>query len=128
LRGCFSQFEDDDAGGLSPGKEEDVEVRKADRKDVGGLDVNRLYLHLGADTIVRKTDVVGIYDLDNCSASHITRDFLRRAEQGGKVVGLSEELPKSFILVETQGQITVYLSQLSTATLQKRSAAIGFEL
>jgi len=87
-----------------------------------------MYLHLGQDTIVPKADVVGIYDLDNCSASHITRDFLAKAERAGRVVVVAEELPKSFVIVKAEGKTTVYLSQLSTATLQKRSAAVGFEL
>ena len=87
-----------------------------------------MYLHLGQDTIVRKSDVVGIYDLDNCSSSRITRDFLAKAERAGQVVGVAQELPKSFVITHTDGETTVYLSQLSTATLQKRSAAVGFEL
>ena len=87
-----------------------------------------MYLHLGQDIIVRKSDVVGLYDLDNCSSSHITRDFLAKAERAGQVMGVAEELPKSFVLVTSGGETTVYLSQLSTATLQKRSAAVGFEL
>ena len=87
-----------------------------------------MYLHLGQDTIVLKADVVGIYDLDNCTASHITRSFLAKAERAGTVVGVAEELPKSFVIVNTNGKTTIYLSQLSTATLQKRSAAVGFEL
>jgi len=87
-----------------------------------------MYLHLGQDTIVLQSDVVGICDLDNCSGSHITRDFLARAERAGQVVSVAEELPKSFVVVTAGGGTTVYLSQLSTATLQKRSAAVGFEL
>ena len=87
-----------------------------------------MYLHLGQDTIVRKSDVIGIYDLDNCSGSHITREFLAKAERAGQVVGIAEELPKSFVLVTSGGKTTVYLSQLSTATLQKRSGSVGFEL
>jgi len=76
---------------------------------------------LGQDTIVYQRDVVGIYDLDNCSASHITRDFLKKAEQTGQVVNIAEDIPKSFVVTQERGEITVYLSQLSTATLQKRS-------
>jgi len=77
---------------------------------------------------VKKTDVIGIYDLDNCSSSHITRDFLAKAERAGQIVGVAEELPKSFVIVNIDGGTKVYLSQLSTATLQKRSVAVGFEL
>ena len=87
-----------------------------------------MYLHLGQDIIVLQSNVVGIYDLDNCSASHITREFLAKAERAGEVVGIAaEELPRSFVLVKDRDKTTVYLSQLSTATLQKRGAA-GFEL
>ena len=32
LRGYFSEIKDDDAGGLSPGKEEDADMREIDRK------------------------------------------------------------------------------------------------
>ena len=87
-----------------------------------------MYLHLGQDIIVPQADIIGIYDLDNCSASHITREFLAKAERAGEVVGIAaQELPRSFVLVKDGGKSTVYLSQLSTATLQKRSAA-GFEI
>ncbi|MCL2588475.1 MAG: DUF370 domain-containing protein [Oscillospiraceae bacterium] len=86
-----------------------------------------MYLHLGQDTIVLQSEVVGIFDLDNCSGSHITRDFLAKAERAGQVAVVAEELPKSFVIVTTAGKTAMYLSQLSTATLQKRSAAVGFE-
>jgi len=76
---------------------------------------------------VGKEDVIGIFDLDNCSSSHITRKFLATAQRQGDVQGVAEELPKSFILTEAGGDSAVYLSQLSTATLQKRSNMVGFE-
>ena len=79
-----------------------------------------MYLHLGEDTIVARSDVVGIYDLDNCTSSHITRAFLKRAEHNGQVIVITEELPKSFVVVESGGRVMVYLSQLSAVTLQKR--------
>ena len=88
-----------------------------------------MYLHLGQDIIVLQADVIAIFDLDNCSSSHITRDFLTRAEKSGTVVGIAaEELPRSVVLVREEERTTLYLSQLSTATLQKRSASAGFEL
>jgi len=82
---------------------------------------------LGQDIIVKKEDIIGIFDLDNCSGSHITRKFLTTAEGRGEVQGVAEELPKSFILTSIGGDSAVYLSQLSTATLQKRSMTVGFE-
>ena len=81
-----------------------------------------MYLHLGQDSIVRQQDIVAIFDLDNASASKHTRDFLARAEREGRVVVVSEELPKSMILCKEDGRETVYLSQVSTATLLKRNS------
>jgi len=86
-----------------------------------------VYLHLGQDVIVRQADVIGIFDLDNASSSHITREFLKRADRKSQVRLVAEDIPKSLVLVSEGEDTAVYLSQLSTATLQKRSVGIGFE-
>ena len=48
-----------------------------------------MYLHLGMDVVVRKRDIIGIFDLDNTSQSYITRDYLRKAEAGRQVTDIS---------------------------------------
>ena len=80
-----------------------------------------MYLHLGQDTILRTKEILGIFDLDTATLSKHTRDFLARAEKEGRVVNVTGELPKSFIV--TQGQAGVYITQSSAATLKKRSGA-----
>ena len=81
-----------------------------------------MYLHLGQGVVVPYRDVLALFDLDNTSASHLTRRFLERAEQAGQVVNVAEDLPKSFVLCRPAGgEATVYLSQLSTATLLRRA-------
>ncbi len=80
-----------------------------------------MYLHLGSSVVIRQRDVVGIFDLDNTTSSRITRDLLTRAQQAGRVVTVGDDLPKSFLLCRDEaGETTVYLSQLSSATLLKR--------
>ncbi|MDR0491035.1 MAG: DUF370 domain-containing protein [Oscillospiraceae bacterium] len=80
-----------------------------------------MYLHLGLDVIVSETSVIGIFDLDNTTGSHITRRFLSEAEKSGIVTAVSDELPKSFVVCEEDKKSRVYLSQLSSQTLLKRS-------
>ena len=88
-----------------------------------------MYLHLGSSVIIHQDDVLGIFDLDNTTASGLTRDFLARAEREGRVVSAGDDLPKSFLLCrDRQGKDTVYLSQLATATLLKRLESGKFEL
>ena len=53
-----------------------------------------MYLHLGQGVVVPYRDVLALFDLDNTSASHLTRRFLERAEQAGQVVNVAEDLPK----------------------------------
>lgn len=83
-----------------------------------------MYLHLGQSVVIPFGDVIAIFDMDNSTSSHLTRAFLRQAEQAGRVVTISEELPKSFALCKnSRGEVTVYISQLSAATLLKRAEA-----
>ena len=80
-----------------------------------------MYLHLGQDTVVRDSTIIGIFDMDNTTVSKHTRRFLSRAEKKGRVEAVSVELPKSFVVCEDRGSETVYLSQLAAATLLRRA-------
>ena len=79
-----------------------------------------MYLHLGQDTVVRDSTIIGIFDMDNTTVSKHTRRFLSRAEKKGRVEAVSTELPKSFVVCEDRGSETVYLSQLAAVTLLRR--------
>ncbi|MCI8491941.1 MULTISPECIES: extracellular matrix regulator RemB [Anaerotruncus] len=83
-----------------------------------------MYLHLGQDTVVRTGDVIGIFDLENTSVSKITKQFLAKSEQSGRVVNVSYELPKSFVICAEGKKSTVYITQISSATLKKRAGFI----
>lgn len=79
-----------------------------------------MYLHLGQDTVIETEDIVAMFDIDACTISKKTRDFLTAAQKNGEVVNVSFELPKSFIVCRKNGKNTVYISQLSAKTLMKR--------
>ena len=79
-----------------------------------------MYLYLGQDTTINTGQLVGLFDLDTSTVSKHTRDYLARAEKAGKVVNISTELPKSFVVTDGQNG-AVYISQLSASTLKKRA-------
>lgn len=79
-----------------------------------------MYLHLGQDTVVKDSEILGIFDLDTSTISKHTRDFLAKSEKSGNVVNVSDELPKSFILCSSKKGDKLYISQLSSKTLLKR--------
>lgn len=87
-----------------------------------------MYLHLGQTTVINTKDILGIFDLDTSTVSKHTRDYLSEKEKQKKVVTVSYDLPKSFtVCVNNDGtEENVYISQLSTATLEKRANGKGF--
>ena len=81
-----------------------------------------MYLHLGQETVVPTKEIVGIFDMDNTTVSKHTREFLADAQKAGRVFNVSFELPKSFIVCkDMNGTETVYISQISAATLRSRA-------
>ena len=42
-----------------------------------------MYLHLGQNTVVHESEILGIFDLDITSQSYRTRQYLNRAERNG---------------------------------------------
>lgn len=82
-----------------------------------------MYLHLGQGTVIKTSDLIGLFDLDNSTVSKKTRDFLTLAEKRGQVVNVTDDLPKTFAVTTPKNskKQTVYISQISTVTLEKRS-------
>ena len=78
-----------------------------------------MYLSIGQDMAVRDRTIIGIFDLDNTSTSPRTREFLNHAEQEGQVIPC-DGLPKAFVLTDEYGFHQLHLTELNSATLEKR--------
>ena len=78
-----------------------------------------MYLDIGKDFAVRDRSIIGIFDLDNTSTSPRTREFLNHAEQEGQVIPC-DGLPKAFVLTDEYGFHQLHLTELNSATLEKR--------
>ena len=75
-----------------------------------------MYIHIGNNKVVKKSMILGIFDLDSATVSVKTRSFLSKAQKEKRVVTLSYELPKSFIILNNN---EVYLSPLNTSSIIK---------
>lgn len=81
-----------------------------------------MYLHIGRSQMLPERRIIGIFDLEITSQSKRTAEFLRRAEDESLVIDTCEDIPKSFLVCDhPYHPQLVYLSDLSSATLQKRS-------
>lgn len=83
-----------------------------------------MYLHLGNDVVINTEKIIAMFDIDACTVSKKTRDFLSQAQKNGEVINVSYELPKSFIVCREDNKTRVYISQLSTKTLSRRKLGI----
>lgn len=76
-----------------------------------------MYLNIGEDFVLKTEDITGIFDLDKTTVNKATRDFLAKAQEENRVILISYDLPKSFIIAKEK----IYLSPLNTSTLLKRT-------
>ena len=79
-----------------------------------------MYLHLGCDTVVNTKNIIAVLDLESTSISKFSKEFLKVVEEEGFVKNVSEEIPKSFIVCEEEGQSVIYITNISTKALSGR--------
>lgn len=80
-----------------------------------------MYLFLGGEVTVRSSDIIGIFDIEECSVSRTTADYLNLCQKKSRIVNISEDMPKSFIVTEKN----TYISNVSHRTICKRAKEKG---
>ena len=68
-----------------------------------------MFIQITKDKIIRKKDIIGIFDLDTSTVSAMTKGFLTKAEKNSKTVGI-HTLPKSFVLSGDKQDCKIYFS------------------
>ncbi len=84
-----------------------------------------MFLKISNDFVVPKSEIVGIFDMDNTTVSRQGRDFLPKAEKDGELIYSADDLPKSYVVTEHNGKIKVYLSSFSSKLLISRAKSSG---
>ena len=69
---------------------------------------------------------MAIFDLENTSIAKSTKGYLANAQKKGYVINVSSDIPKSFVVCQGKkgAETRVYISQISSATLKKRTGFI----
>lgn len=75
-----------------------------------------MFMFLGGNATVKKNDIIGIFDIEKCSVSRITADFLNACQKQGRVVSVSDDMPKAFVVCTEK----TYITNVSNGTLNKR--------
>ncbi|WP_425059457.1 hypothetical protein SCACP_00060 [Sporomusa carbonis] len=78
-----------------------------------------MFLHLGANTVIPLRNVIAIFDL-KIAASAVTDQYIKNVKSSNKLIDISENSAKSFIITDQN----VYMSAISSQTLKKRAGHI----
>ena len=76
-----------------------------------------MFLFLGGEVTVRSDDIIGIFDIEECSVSRTTAEYLNLCQKKSQIVNISEDMPKSFIVTADK----TYISNVSHTTICKRA-------
>ncbi len=77
-----------------------------------------MFLFLGGDVTVPEKDVIGVFDIEECSVSRTTADYLNACQKKGRVEYVSLDMPKSFVVCSDK----TYISNVSNSTINKRAS------
>ncbi|NLK88592.1 MAG: DUF370 domain-containing protein [Clostridiaceae bacterium] len=76
-----------------------------------------MLFHIGGESTISDKYIVGIFDMESLTVdSDEAIDFIRQAEEAGRVEIVSSEIPRSFVVTMDR----VYLTPISVATLRRR--------
>ncbi len=80
-----------------------------------------MYVSLSKNFLLTEEEIIGVFDLDITSQSHLTREFLSAAEKRGTVRNIAEDIPNAFVLCGEKEKQTVFLIQNTPGTLKKKT-------
>ena len=81
------------------------------------------YLHIGNGITIKKSGIIGIFDLDSSTVSGITRKYISENERKGRILYGDSDLPRAFILYDGDGEgdHRIRLSRISSGGLKQRA-------
>ena len=74
-----------------------------------------MYVHIGENRVLRKKDILFIFDMDSTTVSVHTRNYLNKAQRENRVITVGLDLPKSFIVTRDN---KIYLSPFNSTTIK----------
>jgi hypothetical protein len=82
-----------------------------------------MYLHIGNSESIKKSEIIGIFDLDTATVSGVTKKYIEKMQKEGKVEYNDTDLPRTFIIVKNKKSEKIKLSRISALSLIQRTEA-----
>lgn len=79
--------------------------------------MKNVFIHIGNGCVLKKKDIIGVFDLDNATIMKTSREFINSEEKEGRIESIFEDIPRSFVICNGK----TYLSSLNTASIIRRN-------
>ena len=80
-----------------------------------------MYLHIGNSESIKKSEIIGIFDLDTSTVSGITKKYIEKMQKNGRVEYNDTDLPRTFIIIKDKKSEKIKLSRISATSLIQRT-------
>ena len=82
-----------------------------------------MYIHIGAEHMIRSKDLIGVFNIERTTVSSYTREYLSMAALRNSEVSCTNDLPRSFVVTFAADDLSekVYISRVSPATIAGRA-------
>ena len=77
----------------------------------------KMYLHVGKNVIIKKENIIGIFDYQEMKKNEISNSLLGKV----KIINTSDGVEKSIVITKEDNEIRAYISNISSTTLLKRN-------
>lgn len=81
---------------------------------------NHPYINIGGTSILPKSDIIGIFDLDTANTKKDTKRYLSSMEHAKRLELVGNDIPKAFIVTTQNTKEKVYMTTLSSSSLYGR--------
>ena len=78
------------------------------------------FINIGGVYILQKEEILGVFDLDTASTKTDTKRFLSSHEKAGRMVSVGYDIPKSFVVTARGRREMVYITTLSSQSIESR--------
>ena len=79
-----------------------------------------MYLHIGKDFVIKKKDIIGIFNIDYIKNTKEYKAMYSNLEETKRLVKITDKQNKTFILSEKDKIIKGYLTNIGSNTIGKR--------
>ena len=76
-----------------------------------------MYLHVGKNMIIKKENIIGIFDYEEMKNNQTSSALLEKM----KIINTSEGIEKSVVITKEGNEMIAYISNISSVTLLKRN-------